>query len=256
MQFPVMILGFHPHIVFEFLGFLAGFSITLRKSSSGEDSVPPEQRHPLIVAGLVGALVGAKILAWAQHPQTTILAITNEPSLLMGGKTIVGGLLGGMVGVEIAKKAMGIEQRTGDVLLLPIAVGMSFGRVGCFLSGLDDATFGIETILPWGVDFGDGVSRHPTQIYEIIAIWAIVLAIRIRSEASPVPSGWQFRTFMVCYLTWRLFVDWIKPSDWEFLLLTPIQISCIIGLSWYLTYGVISEEEWRSSSGDISSPRQ
>ncbi len=151
MQFPVWIsLGsasLHPHFFFEVLGYLIGISLTIWISSSGRDTVSPEQRHPLIVAGLVGALIGAKILAWAQHPQTTILAITEEPVLLFGGKTIVGGLLGGMAGIELAKKALGIEQRTGDALVIPLAVGMSLGRLGCFLSGLDDGTYGIETSL-------------------------------------------------------------------------------------------------------------
>ncbi|MEC7700471.1 MAG: diacylglyceryl transferase, partial [Candidatus Thermoplasmatota archaeon] len=114
MQFPVWIdLGsaaIHPHFVFEVLGYLIGISLTIWISSSGRDTVSPKQRHPLILAGLVGALIGAKILAWAQHPQTTILAVTEEPVLLFGGKTIVGGLLGGMAGIELAKKALGIEQ--------------------------------------------------------------------------------------------------------------------------------------------------
>ena len=248
MQFPVWIgLGsaaIHPHLVFEVLGYLIGISLTIWISSSGKDTVSPKQRHPLILAGLVGALIGAKILAWAQHPQTTILAVTEEPALLFGGKTIVGGLLGGMAGIEVAKKALGIEQRTGDALVIPLAVGMSLGRIGCFLSGLDDGTYGIETSLPWGVDFGDGVYRHPTQLYEIVAIWAVVLGIRYRSDRSPVPSGWGFRAYLMSYLVWRLLIDWIKPADWELLFLSPIQIACVLGLAWYLTLGMMSEEEW------------
>jgi len=254
LQFPYWIeigsTSIHPHLLFEVLGYLAGISLTIWVSSTGRDSVRPEQRHPLIVAGLIGALIGAKILAWAQHPQTTLLAVTDEPVLLFGGKTIVGGLLGGMAGIELAKKMLGIEKRTGDALVFPIAVGMSLGRVGCFLSGLEDGTYGIATSLPWGVDFGDGVFRHPTQLYEIIAIWAIVLGIKYRSEREKVPSGWCFRTYLMSYLLWRLLVDWVKPTDWELLFLSPIQIACVLGLVWYLTLGVLSEEEWVTQGDD------
>ena len=253
LQFPYWIeigsTSIHPHLLFEVLGYLAGISLTIWVSSTGRDSVSPGQRHPLIVAGLIGALIGAKILAWAQHPQTTLLAVTDEPVLLFGGKTIVGGLLGGMAGIELAKKALGIEKRTGDALVIPLAVGMSLGRVGCFLSGLEDGTYGVATSLPWGVDFGDGVFRHPTQLYEIIAIWAIVLGIKYRSEREKVPSGWCFRAYLMSYLLWRLLVDWIKPTDWELLFLSPIQIACVLGLVWYLTLGVMSEEEW-AAQGD------
>jgi len=252
VQYPVMILGVHPHFLFEGLGYVVGLSATIWASSSDRGPVSAEQRHPLIVAGLFGAFLGAKILAWAQHPQVSFFAVTEEPTMLLGGKTVVGGLLGGMAGIELAKKAMGITERTGDAYVLPLVLGMSLGRVGCFLSGLEDSTFGIETSLPWGVDLGDGVFRHPTQLYEIIAIWAFFLAIRHRSRTSLVPSGWQFRAFLMSYLAWRLVVDWIKPADWEILHFSPIQIACVIGLAWYLTAGMLTDEEW-ARAGDSSS---
>ena len=74
---------------------------------------------------------------------------------------IVGGLLGGWAGVEIAKRVLRIRYSTGDLFVFPLVVGMSIGRVGCFLTGLDDHTCGTWTGLPWAVDFGDG-PRHPT----------------------------------------------------------------------------------------------
>tara|TARA_Y100000588_G_scaffold273471_1_gene289333 strand:+ start:6429 stop:7211 length:783 start_codon:yes stop_codon:yes gene_type:complete len=247
LEYPVIILGLHPHLLFEGLGYLVGLTATIWVSSRDGDSISPQQRHPLIFAGLIGALLGAKILAWAQHPQTTLLIATEEPSLLLGGKTIVGGLLGGMAGIELAKKAMGVTQRTGDALVLPLVLGMSLGRIGCFLTGLDDSTYGIETGLPWGVDLGDGVSRHPTALYEIVALWVVYAGIRAIANTKIVPSGWQFRTFLMSYLSWRLLVDWIKPADWEFLFLSPIQIACVLGLSWYVTFGVLSDDEWAAA---------
>ena len=152
-----------------------------------------------------------------------------------------------MAGIELAKKAMGITKRTGDVLVMPLLLGMTLGRIGCFLSGLEDATYGIETSLPWGIDLGDGISRHPTALYEIIAIWCIYFGIQYRVNSSIVPSGWQFRTFLMSYLFWRIFVDWIKPADWELIFLSPIQIACILGLTWYMILGVLTEEEWATA---------
>ena len=252
MEFPVMVLGIHPHLLFEVLGYIGGLATTVWISSSREDTVEPEQRHALIVAGLFGALLGAKLLAWAQHPQATFLAATEEPAFLLGGKTIVGGLLGGMAAIELAKKAMGITKRTGDAMVLPLVVGMSIGRIGCFLTGLEVSTFGIETGLPWGIDLGDGVSRHPTALYEILALWAIYFSIRHYSITNIVPSGWEFRSFLMSYLAWRLLVDWIKPADWELVFFSPIQIACVMGLSWYVTFGVMTDDEW-AMAGDSSS---
>ena len=62
--------------------------------------------------------------------------------------------------------------RTGARFALPFAVGVAVGRIGCFLSGLDDFTHGTPTTLPWGHDFGDGILRHPVQLYESAAMAA------------------------------------------------------------------------------------
>ena len=234
LQFPVHILGIHPHLLFETLGWLAGALTMVWVRRTSGDPLSDEKRVQLALAAFAGAVLGAKLLAWLEHPYTTWEGLTESPALLIGGKTIVGGLLGGMIGVELAKKHLGITQRTGDQWVLPLAVGMSIGRIGCFLSGLDDATYGIHTTLPWGVDFGDG-ERHPTQLYEIIFIWALVSYVRNKK----LPQGGAFRAYMIGYLWWRLLIDWLKPVDAPVLTLSAIQMACIAGLLWYHTRGSI-----------------
>ncbi len=61
---------------------------------------------------------------------------------------------------------------------------MCIGRVGCFLTGLSDATCGVRTDLPWGVDYGDGVPRHPAQIYEILFLLALGTMLWIKARGA------------------------------------------------------------------------
>src|SRR5919204_429820 len=70
--------------------------------------------------------------------------------------------------------ALAIRVKTGDTFALPLALALALGRWGCFCNG---CCFGKPTDLPWGVDFGDGVRCHPTQIYESLfhALMALVL---------------------------------------------------------------------------------
>src|SRR5438270_13855458 len=91
----------------------------------------------------------------------------------MGGKTIVGGLLGGRVAEELTKRIIGEKQRTGDLFAAPLCFGIAIGRVGCFLEGLPDQTFGTPSSLPWAVHFGDGVPRHPVQLYDCFFALAV-----------------------------------------------------------------------------------
>ncbi|MFO1010500.1 MAG: prolipoprotein diacylglyceryl transferase family protein [Planctomycetota bacterium] len=80
-----------------------------------------------------------------------------------------------------------------------LCVGIAIGRVGCFLAGLDDRTFGSPSALPWAIDFGDGVARHPVQQYE--SGFALLLALFLhRMESRPHRSGAVFRAFLAAYL--------------------------------------------------------
>jgi phosphatidylglycerol:prolipoprotein diacylglycerol transferase len=130
--------------------------------------------------------------------------------------------------VELIKHLRGIHSRTGDLFTVPLCFGIVVGRIGCFLAGLADDTYGTPTSLPWAIDFGDGIPRHPTQLYEIffLALLAIILN---RYNQRPHPEGSTFRIFLAVYLGWRLFIDFFKPQP---LIhgLNLIQWACIAGL--------------------------
>jgi phosphatidylglycerol:prolipoprotein diacylglycerol transferase len=181
----------------------------------------------VLVGAVLGALVGSKILAileslpdYWQH--------RSDPSTWLAGKTIVGGLLGGWAGVEIAKRAAGVGHSTGDAFVFPLMLGMSIGRIGCVLTGLSDHTHGLPTNLPWAVDFGDGIPRHPTQLYDIVflSLLTFVLLARLRK---PHVNGRLFGAFLASYLLWRLGVEFIKPTWKPYLGLSAIQLASLAG---------------------------
>jgi prolipoprotein diacylglyceryltransferase len=91
------------------------------------------------------------------------------------GRSVEGALAGGICAVELYKWRAGISLRTGARFALPIAVGVAVGRLGCYFAGLDDFTYGTPTALPWGHDFGDGILRHPVQLYESVAMAAFAI---------------------------------------------------------------------------------
>jgi phosphatidylglycerol:prolipoprotein diacylglycerol transferase len=230
VTFPVYfhLLGrsIHPHVVMELLAYTMGFQFyLLLRRQRVQPSPAIEQNLWIIVGAVFGALVGSKILAWLESPKE-FATVIGTPAML-GGKTIVGGLLGGWAGVEIAKKRVGVTQSTGDLFVFPLALGICVGRIGCFLTGLPDHTYGKPTALPWGVDFGDG-PRHPTQLYEIafIALLAILLALRYRLVYT---NGKTFRLFMAGYLLFRFAVEFIKPTFKPYLGVSMIQIASLIG---------------------------
>jgi phosphatidylglycerol---prolipoprotein diacylglyceryl transferase len=226
VNFPVYLrvgsLRIHPHIVFETAAYVIGFGLFLFIRRRQGDPVSDDFRWWAIASAVAGAALGCRLLEWLEAPRF------DAP---MRGKTIVGALAGGLIAVEFVKKRFGVTSATGDLFAIPLAAGIAMGRIGCFLTGLADQTYGNPTSLPWGVDFGDGVARHPTQLYEI-AFLAVLVLVLLAFSLRPHAQGDVFKVFMVGYMGWRLLIDFVKPEQ-RILGLSAIQIVCLLILLYY-----------------------
>ena len=221
------------HSVVEAFAYFVGFRLFVRerRQLALPVLVDTDRSVWIAVGAIIGAALGAKLGFWIEDPAAAFADFPDWRHLLEG-KTIVGALLGGLVGVEIAKRAIGAHGSSGDAFALPLIVGIAIGRVGCFFAGLADHTYGNPTRLPWAVDFGDGVPRHPTQLYEIVFLGALALLLRQRDAFEH--AGDRFRAFMLAYLAFRLFADAIKPVPHAYFgFLSGIQLLCIAGLCYY-----------------------
>jgi prolipoprotein diacylglyceryltransferase len=159
--------------------------------------------------------------------QAPRLHLTLTMLIHPGGRTTVGGLLGGWIAVALSQRRRNYPS-TSDLLALPLCLGIAVGRLGCFLSGLADGTQGLPTRLPWGINFGDGILRHPTPVYEILFLTALA-GILSRYQRRPHPDGTTFRIFMAAYLAWRVLIDFIKPEPLLYGL-SMIQWASVLGL--------------------------
>jgi len=236
MHFPVYVwigpLPLHPHWVFETLAYLVGASL-YSSLKQRPDPISAAHRWWVVAAAFVGAIVGSELLVLLDHPQLTAASVA-QPLALLEGKTIVGGLLGAWIGVEVVKRRLGITRRTGDVFAIPLTVAIAVGRIGCFLTGLDDNTHGLPSSLPWAVDFGDGIPRHPAQLYEIVFLLLVLLPVLVVRRRGPHPEGQLWILFILGYLAFRLGLEFLKPGD-PIAGLTAIQWVCAGILAWYAT---------------------
>lgn len=196
----------------------------------------------VLLGCLLGAALGNKLVFWLEVPHLFPL-YWHSLALWFSGQSMVGGLLGGLIGVEIAKKLSGVHSSTGDAFVFPVLLALIIGRLGCFLAGLDDGTYGISTDMPWGVDFGDGILRHPTQLYEMI--FAALLWMNLY-KAAPLLAhkpGLLFKLMLCAYLIWRLLIDALKPIPYSwFGTLSGIQLVCLIALMIYIPLTV---RQWK-----------
>ena len=206
------------------VGILVYWREAARHRTAGENS------FYILMTGLLGGALGAKlpilVLYWRE-----ILVQPGGLGLLVSGRSIVGGLVGGAASVFLLKRALHIKERKGNLFAPAIALGVAVGRIGCFLRG---CCYGTPTRLPWGTDFGDGIPRHPTQLYEavfMLGMFGLLAAVKSKATA----PGVLFRFLMVTYFSFRFVTEFIRVEGAPVLGLTFFQWISLVVLAWYVT---------------------
>ena len=211
------------HILFDLLawGSAALLGVWLYRWRLHEAAGIATRTGPYYVVALaIGAVAGA----WGFGSWNTALSAVPHPS-----HSIAGALAGAIVAVELYKLARGIKGSTGAIWVGPLALGIAVGRLGCLFAGLGDETYGVPTGLPWAVDLGDGVPRHPVQLYEsaaMLAFLAVYLAALARRAAWT--RGRAFYLFILFYAAQRFAWEFLKPYP---RLLGPLDIFQLLGLA-------------------------
>ena len=178
----------------------------------------------LAVAGLLGGAVGAKLLEWLINYRF-VAAHFSDPRVFLYGRTIVGGLIGGTIAVMAVKWKMGIRARLGNAFAPAIALGVAIGRIGCFLAG---CCYGKPTNMGWGVNFGDGLLRYPTQLFESVFMLAMFFYLQNKAKRSDIKPGQLFTELMLVYFSFRFLLEFVKDEPISFAGLTIFQYISIV----------------------------
>jgi phosphatidylglycerol---prolipoprotein diacylglyceryl transferase len=169
----------------------------------------PEHGVDAAVAGILGGMVGAKLLWTFEH-------LGEEPALDLilsrGGMSWFGGFTGGIAaGVWMMRRKKLPVLATLAAATPALAVGHAIGRIGCFLVGDD---YGKPTGLPWGVAFPEGlpptdVPVHPTQIYEALLLVPLALLL-VRWRRQRRPDGFVLGSYLVLAGVIRFAVEFLR----------------------------------------------
>ena len=223
------------HAIFETLAFIIGFRYFLHLRKRNGDSINSSHRTWIIIGAIFGALFGSRLIGGLEDPTQ----ISKADSILFyfyQNKTVVGGFLGGLFGVELVKKIIGEKQASGDLFVYPIILALIIGRIGCFTMGIYEETYGLPSNLPWAMNLGDGINRHPVALYEIFFLVVLWISLQRIASTYDLANGALFKLFMIGYLIFRLLLDFIKPHFTFTIGLSTIQLTCMLGLLHYLPF--------------------
>jgi phosphatidylglycerol:prolipoprotein diacylglycerol transferase len=195
------------------------------------------QQIAIALGAICGGFLGAKL----PFVLSDWDGLMSGRAWLDNGKTITFGLVGGYFGVEMAKWATDVRIRTGDSFAVPVAVSIGIGRLACFAAG---CCHGTATTLPWGVDFGDGVLRHPTQIYEML-FHLTAAAVLAWLQHRRMLRGQLIKLYFIAYFAYRFLTEFIRPEPKLWLELTGYQWAALAFIPLFILL-------WRHDARDLA----
>ncbi len=174
-------------------------------------SMTEEELEDFMLYAALGILLGARVFYFIFY---NIQIVANDPLQILriweGGMSFHGGLIGVIVsGYLFCKKYNKDFYTLADMAVIPTALGLGFGRVANFING---ELYGRATNLAWAVDFGDGISRHPSQLYEAVKN-IIIFTLLWWLKDKEIKKGTLFWTFITSYGVLRFFIEFVREPD-------------------------------------------
>ncbi|KMQ69765.1 diacylglyceryl transferase [Chryseobacterium sp. FH2] len=220
------------HPIFETLGMFIGMRYYFYLKRKSTEKLSFNTSAAVLIGATAGALIGSKLVGNLENPYKIFEHF--DLKTFWSNNTIVGGLAFGLAGVEVAKKIVKHKESTGDLIVFPLMLAIIIGRIGCFLTGIYEETYGLPTNSIFGMHLGDQYLRHPVALYEIAFLILLWIGLKIIQKKQNYPSGFVFQVFMVSYFTFRFFLDFIKPRVEILGNLGTIQIVCICVIIYYI----------------------
>ncbi|NTU56254.1 MAG: prolipoprotein diacylglyceryl transferase, partial [Anaerolineales bacterium] len=176
--------------------------ITLAEKRSERHGVSKEQLNNLTFNSLIAYVVGGRLLfalsnlsAFAQSP---LSIFSPNPDLFdPTGGLVVAILVGFIYGQRQKLQLWGTLDALTPIFAM-LAIGLSLAHLAA------GTAFGSPTTVPWGIDLWNA-TRHPSQIYELLASLLIFGWLWFRKTDSP--SGILFLTFAALTAGARLFLE-------------------------------------------------
>lgn len=229
-QNSALIFGVIPvYSFFVALGIAAGMSyyfLELKRRGGVSDGAAK-----IVASALIFGALGAKI---------PLIFEGRTPEQILYGKSIIGGLIGGMFGVIFIKKLLKIKLRLGNYIAPAVALGTGIGRFGCYFNG---CCYGVATDCCDIIckDFGDGRLRLPTQLFEAAFQFTAFLILHFFKSKVKTP-GILFKIYLISYMIIRFLMEFIRENPTVWLSMSIYQIICIIGI-FYM--GILILKEWK-----------
>jgi len=231
-DFDVLGISLKTFGIFFALNFVAWGLVAARRLK--ELGRPEEWAYEMVLVGVAGGLIGAKLYYVIQHgAEFSFSGIVSGSGLVW-----YGGLIGGVVFMLVWAQWRGFRNlHLCDIAGICIPLGYGIGRIGCQVSG--DGDYGTASGLPWAMAYPDGTvpttqDVHPAPIYETFAMGLVALGLwHLRDRVRP---GIIFALYLVLAGLERFLIEFIRRNTDAVAGLTAAQLWSLLmvvaGAAW------------------------
>lgn len=211
-------LGFmqiHWYGLMYLIAFATAFGLGSYRAKQPNSGWTTEQVSDLIFWGAMGVVLGGRMGYVLFYNFDQFL---TDPLWLFavweGGMSFHGGLIGVLVVLWVFGRRYDKSFfQMGDFVAPLVPIGLGVGRVGNFIGG---ELWGRAADVPWAVVFpraGDGIGRHPSQLYEALLEGLVMFAVLWWFSAKPRPRMAASAMFLILYGVFRSAVEFFREPD-------------------------------------------
>lgn len=209
-------ISIHWYGLMYLIGFALVWILGRRRIQRGQTDLNLKDLEDLIFYCVLGVIIGGRLGYVLFYKPSQYLANPLEIFYLwQGGMAFHGGLIGVVVVLLLfARKRQKTLLEIGDFIAPLIPLGLGAGRLGNFING---ELWGRATNLPWGMVFpqtGDGIARHPSQLYEMALEGLVLFALLWWFARKPRPTGQISAVFLMGYGVFRFLVEYTREPDY------------------------------------------
>ena len=210
-------LGFakiHWYGLMYLFGFLAAWWLGNSQAKKEKSGWSKDQVSDVIFYGAMGVILGGRIGYILFYNFDKFL---ENPLLIIriweGGMSFHGGMLGVILGLYLfARKTGKTFFQVSDFIAPMVPLGLGFGRLGNFIN---KELWGrpAESVVPWAMDYGDHIARHPSSLYQALSEGLILFIILFFYSSKNVPRMAVSGLFMLCYGMFRFITEFYRTPD-------------------------------------------
>ena len=201
----------------------------------------------IIIGILLGGRLGYVIIYnpsyYLNHASEIIWPFMDGKLVGIAGMSYHGGLLGGLFGGLFFTMKKNISWKKMTELFIPaVPLGYFFGRIGNFING---ELYGRVTTHPLAMNFGDGLLRHPSQLYEAFFEGLVLFILLWIIKSKTWVKGRLLGIYLIGYAMTRFLLEYTREPDVHLgFVLGPLTMGQLLSIGMFLIGIIFTQKKY------------